>query len=84
MIGCFKLLLSGLLASNKAIDREVLKDQLQFLKDANTGLNTSFANYVNAINVSFVVLAAIVTVVGILGGVAAYIFGQNLKEIRNR
>jgi hypothetical protein len=62
-----------------SLDTEVLKQQLEFLQDANTRLNNSFGSFVSAINLSFVIVGIIFTV---LGGIAVYIFGQSLKEIR--
>lgn len=60
-------------------DVELLKNQIQFLQDANTRLNNSFGSFVNAINVSFVVLAL---VLGVAGAISVYLFNQSLKEAR--
>ncbi|MEM7553508.1 MAG: hypothetical protein AAF378_05310 [Cyanobacteria bacterium P01_A01_bin.84] len=60
-------------------DIELLKSQIQFLQDTNTRLNNSFGSFVNAINLSFVVLGIIFAVVG---AVSIYFFNQSLKEAR--
>lgn len=62
-----------------APDVELLKNQIQFLQDANTRLNNSFGSFVNAINLSFVVLALIL---GVAGAISVYLFNQSLKEAR--
>jgi hypothetical protein len=60
-------------------DVELLKNQIQFLQDANTRLNNSFGSFVGAINLSFVVLALIL---GVAGAISVYLFNQSLKEAR--
>ncbi|QLE59842.1 hypothetical protein FD725_30375 (plasmid) [Nostoc sp. TCL26-01] len=60
-------------------DVELLKNQIQFLQDANTRLNNSFGSFVGAINLSFVVLALIL---GVTGAISVYLFSQSLKEAR--
>ncbi|MBD2302808.1 MULTISPECIES: hypothetical protein [Nostocales] len=60
-------------------DIELLKNQIQFLQDANTRLNNSFGSFVGAINLSFVVLGLILAVAG---AISIYLFNQSLKEAR--
>lgn len=60
-------------------DVELLKQQLEFLKGANSQLTESFNSFVSALNVSFVVLAI---VLGILGAFGAFFYGKTLTEIK--
>jgi hypothetical protein len=60
-------------------DVELLKQQLEFLKGANSQLTESFNSFVGALNVSFVVLAI---VLGILGAFGAFFYGKTLTEIK--
>jgi hypothetical protein len=54
---------------------QLLKSQLEFLKDSNVRLSTSFSQFIEAMK--FVLVA-----LGVLGGVIVYIFGKNLDDAK--
>jgi hypothetical protein len=55
---------------------ELLKSQLEFLKDSNARLSNNFTQFIEAMK--FVLVA-----LGVLGGVIVYIFGKNLDDAKN-
>ncbi|WP_243713793.1 hypothetical protein [Nostoc sp. 106C] len=59
----------------RSLDVELLKSQLEFLKDANTRLGESFNKFVGAMQFTLVVFA-------FLGAVLAFIFGKNLDDAK--
>ncbi|BAY07494.1 hypothetical protein [Calothrix sp. NIES-2098] len=59
----------------RTLDVELLKSQLEFLKDANTRLGESFNKFVGAMQFTLVVFA-------FLGAVLAFIFGKNLDDAK--
>jgi hypothetical protein len=61
------------------VNLQLLQSQIEFLKDANTRLAASFQSFTTTINVSIVVLTL---VLGVLGGVGLFLFGQTLKEAK--
>ncbi|MGP1385391.1 MAG: hypothetical protein ACTS2F_17640 [Thainema sp.] len=54
---------------------ELLKSQLEFLKEANGRLSDNFSQFISAIQVVFVLF-------GVAGAIAAYFLGQNFKEFK--
>nr|RNJ64970.1 MAG: hypothetical protein EDM05_33690 [Leptolyngbya sp. IPPAS B-1204] len=54
---------------------ELLKSQLEFLKDSNTRLGESFTRFVGAMQFTLVVFGA-------LGGLLAYVVGKNLDDAK--
>jgi hypothetical protein len=56
-------------------DVELLKSQLEFLKDSNGRLSDSFSQFMGVMQFTLVIF-------GFLGGVIAYIFGKNLDDAR--
>ncbi len=61
------------------LDVSVLQAQLEFLKDANTRLAASFQSFTTTVNLVLVFLTA---VLGILGGIAFFLYGKTLKEAK--
>ena len=64
---------------SQGVDVELLTKQIEFLQNANERLNNSFENFVNAINLSFLVFTIIL---GIAGAVSVYFFNQSLREAK--
>ena len=62
-----------------AVDASVLQAQLDFLKDANSRLAASFQSFTTTVNLVLVFLTA---VLGILGGIAFFLYGKTLKEAK--
>lgn len=57
----------------------LLQSQLEFLKDANDRLASSFESFTSTVNTAFVILTA---VLGILGAIGLFLYGQTLKEAK--
>lgn len=67
-------------ASPPAPDQvELLKSQIEFLKDANAALADNFARYVDTVNASLTVAGFVLSAITLLGGV---LFGKSLWEFR--
>lgn len=62
-------------ASPSSLEVELLKSQLEFLKDSNTRLGDSFTRFVGAMQFTLVVFGA-------LGGLLAYVVGKNLDDAK--
>jgi hypothetical protein len=60
---------------SRAPEIELLRNQLEFLKDANTRLSDSFTKFVEAMKFTLVAF-------GFLGAFLAYVFGKNLDDAR--
>lgn len=56
-------------------DVELLKSQLEFLKDANNRLSDSFSKFVEAMKFTLLIFGA-------LGGLLAFMFGKNLDDAK--
>ncbi len=58
---------------------ELLMQQIKFLQDSNTQLTASFNSFVSALSLSFVVIALIL---GLLGVVGAFFYGKAINDIK--
>lgn len=65
--------------ASPSLDPSLLQSQLEFLKDANSRLANSFQSFTGTINTAFVILTA---VLGILGAIGLFLYGQTLKEAK--
>ena len=65
--------------STPTLDITLLQAQLEFFKDANSRLASSFQSFTTTINLVLVFLA---TVLGILGAIAFFLYGKTLKEAK--
>jgi hypothetical protein len=59
---------------------ELLRRQLEFLKDSNTRLSDSFSKFVGGIQLIFTVFSILF---GVVAGLAVYLFGKNLSETKD-
>ncbi len=66
---------TALPAPARPLDVELLKSQLEFLKDANNRLSDSFSKFVEAMKFTLLIFGA-------LGGLLAYVFGKNLDDAK--
>ena len=60
-------------------DVELLKSQIEFLKEANAALADNFERYVDTVNTSLTVTGGVLSAITLLGGV---LFGKSLWEFR--
>jgi hypothetical protein len=60
-------------------DLELIKQQMEFLKDANSQLTESFNAFIGTLNLAFVVMGIFL---GILGIVGTFFYGKTLNDIR--
>ena len=71
--------LRHLLSQTTPADVELLKSQIEFLKDANAALADNFDRYVSTVNSSLTVAGFVLSAITILGGV---VFGKSLWDFR--
>ncbi len=62
-----------------ALDIMLLQAQLEFFKDANTRLASSFQSFTTTVNLVLVFFTA---ALGILGAIAIFLYGKTLKEAK--